>query len=181
AGVRVLAGATVLDVRPPPLERRRGAARARAAGLAGPPGAASLLRVHGVLASAELAAMGVTPAGEPVCAGWYADPALWDELPDRLVAAVRRHASAHPLEPGMPVEAARRALGLPDRRLVHAVLRRVRAERPGDALREEGGRIVPDAAGLPAPVADAVRALVAEFAERDRKSTRLNSSHVKIS
>lgn len=166
AGVRVLAGATVLDVRPPPLERRRGAARARAAGLAGPPGAASLLRGHGVLSAAELAAMGVPPAGEPVCAGWYADPALWDELPDRLVAAVRRHASAHPLEPGMPVETARRALGLPDRRLVHAVLRRVRAERPGDALREEGGRIVPGAAGLPAPVADAVRALVAEFAER---------------
>src|SRR5262249_5715124 len=60
-GARRVAGAVVLDVRPPPL-RRRGAAAARARELAaGIPDAAALIRRHGLIRRPDLVAMGVTP------------------------------------------------------------------------------------------------------------------------
>ncbi|MDP9870212.1 MULTISPECIES: SelB domain-containing protein [Streptosporangium] len=156
--VRVLAGASVLDVRPPAL-RRRGAARERAARLAGaPPDAAALPVGHPLLRAGELLAMGCVPAGRPVCGDWHADPAHWSALGERLAEAVRRYAAGHPLEPGMPVEAARHGLGLPDRRLVAALVR--------PPLAVVDGRIVSGPAGLPAPVARAVERLRAELAAR---------------
>ncbi|MEU8380326.1 SelB C-terminal domain-containing protein [Streptosporangium sp. NPDC048865] len=158
--VRVLARASVLDPRPPGL-RRRGAARERAAELAAaPPDAASLLRTHLLLRTADLAAMGCVP-GRPVCGDWHADPAHWSRLGERLPEVVRRHASAHPLEPGMPVEAARHELALPERRLVAALVR------PPLAL--DAGRIVSGPTGraaLPAPVVRAVERLGAELSAR---------------
>ncbi|MEV0593469.1 selenocysteine-specific translation elongation factor [Nonomuraea cavernae] len=156
--VRVLAGASVLDVRPPAL-RRRGAARARAALLeSAAPDAASALRLHRLLRTSELLAMGVAPreGAEPVCGDWHADPAHWAELAERLAEVAGRHAAAHPLEPGMPVEAARHELGLPDRRLVVALVR------PPLAVVE--GRILSRPPGLPAPVARAVERLGLELA-----------------
>jgi len=160
-GARRIAGADVLDVRPPPL-RRRGAASARARELArGVPGAGDLLRRYGLARGSDLAAMGVEtapPAVEPV-AGWFADPAHWADLGRRLAEEVARHAAADPLDPGLPVEAARSLLDLPDRRLVAAL-----AKPP---LRLDGGRIHAAApAGLPAPVAEAVRRLRADLGER---------------
>ncbi|MFF4417832.1 SelB C-terminal domain-containing protein [Streptosporangium sp. NPDC001559] len=169
AEVRVLAGASVLDVRPPAL-RRRGAARLRAAELAGTgqtgtgqagtvPGAGELLRTHRLLRGADLLAMGCVPEGEPVCGDWYADPAHWSWLGERLAETVARHAAGRPLEPGMPVEAARNALGLPDRRLVTALVR--------PPLAVMGGRIVSGPPpGLPEPVARAVSRLRAELSAR---------------
>lgn len=158
--VRVLARASVLDPRPPGL-RRRGAARERAAELAtAPPDAASLLRTHLLLRTGDLVAMGCVP-GRPVCGDWHADPAHWSRLGERLPEAVRRHASARPLEPGMPVEAARHELALPERRLVVALVR------PPLAL--DAGRIVSgpaDRAVLPAPVVRAVERLGAELSAR---------------
>ncbi|NUW31823.1 SelB C-terminal domain-containing protein [Nonomuraea sp. SMC257] len=188
AEVRVLAGATVLDVRPAPLSRR-GAARRRAAlletalretahletahletalqeaavqdGL----GAAFALRLHGLLRAADLRAMGVEPPARetaeppgPVCGDWYADPRLWEEHGRRLADVVRRHALDNPLEPGMPVEAARHELGLPDRRLVVALVR--------PPLTLAAGRIAAGPAGLPPPVAGAVERLRRELAAR---------------
>ncbi|GAA3817150.1 selenocysteine-specific translation elongation factor [Sphaerisporangium flaviroseum] len=153
--LRVLAGATVLDVRPPPL-RRRGAASERATQLADAPGAEFLLRTHRFLRTAELAAMGVVPPREAVAGDWHADPALWAALPARLAVAVREHGAAHPLDPGMPVEAARRVLDLPDRRLVHALIRA--------PLAVTGGRIVTEVPVLPRPVAAAVDRVRAELA-----------------
>ncbi|MEW9532925.1 selenocysteine-specific translation elongation factor [Microbispora sp. NPDC049125] len=156
--LRVLAGAEVLDVRPPGLSRR-GAARDRAAALAASAAdAASLLRTHRFLRESELTAMGCPPAGRPVLADWHADPAHWAELGDRLAEVVRRHAARDPLEPGMPLEAARHELGLPDRRLVGALVR--------PPLAVVDGRIAAGPAGLPAPVAQALRRLAAELAER---------------
>ncbi|WP_440106524.1 SelB domain-containing protein [Streptosporangium sp. H16] len=158
--VRVLARASVLDPRPPGL-RRRGAARERAAELAeAPPDAASLLRTHLLLRTGDLAAMGCA-RGRPVCGDWHADPAHWSRLAERLAEVVRRHASAYPLEPGMPVEAARHELALPERRLVEALVR------PPLAL--GAGRIVSGPAGraaLPAPVVRAVERLGAELSAR---------------
>ncbi|MGN9781582.1 SelB domain-containing protein [Nonomuraea sp. ZG12] len=183
--VRVLAGALVLDVHPPAL-RRRGAARERAALLetalpkpAAPPAPAApltpaassapaatpggpdvafALRVHRLLRAADLRAMGVAPGGPGVAGEWYADPAYWEELGRRLVEVVREYGGGHPLEPGMPVEAARHELGLPDRRLVGALVR------PPLAL--VGGRIVAGAAGLPASVRRAVERVRQELAAR---------------
>ncbi|MEU4232638.1 SelB C-terminal domain-containing protein [Nonomuraea sp. NPDC026600] len=185
AEVRVLAGASVLDVRPPALGRR-GAARAQAALLeSAAPDAASALRIHRLLRAADLIAMvgtsgadvdldgdGDTDAvvgasGEgatakasalgvgPVCGDWYADPEHWAELAERLTATARRYAVEHPLEPGMPLEAARHDLGLPDRQLVAALVR--------PPLTLAGGRIMTGPAGLPAPVAQAVERLRVEL------------------
>ncbi|GGM59585.1 selenocysteine-specific translation elongation factor [Thermopolyspora flexuosa] len=159
---RPIAGVVVLDVHPPVL-RRGGAGRRRAAQLApyaadpdgpgGPrlPDAATVLSWRGVARRAELAASGCDLAGlqAPGADGWLADPELWACLAGRLgeLAAA---------EPGLPVDAARAALGLPCRGLVEAL---VRARPP---LRVEGGRIV--GTGLPAPVAAAVERLRRELA-----------------
>jgi selenocysteine-specific elongation factor len=116
-------GATVLDVAPPPL-RGRGAAAAAARELASwpaAPGAAHLLRRHGLARQSELRAMGVTAGPPPVAGEWVADPAHWSALRGRLAALAAAHAAEHPLAPGMPLDAARAALGVADRRLVEAL------------------------------------------------------------
>jgi selenocysteine-specific elongation factor len=116
-------GATVLDVAPPPL-RGRGAAAGAARELASwpaVPGAAELLRRHGLARRSELRAMGVTAVPPPVAGEWVADPAHWSALRGRLAALAAAHAAEHPLAPGMPLDAARAALGLADRRLVEAL------------------------------------------------------------
>ncbi|WP_433188825.1 selenocysteine-specific translation elongation factor [Actinoallomurus sp. CA-150999] len=155
-GARRVAGVTVLDVRPPEL-RRRGAAAARARELAsGTPDAAALLRRYGLIREHDLRAMGVSSDAEPIAADWLADPPHWAALRHRLAEEVRRHAAADPLNPGLPVEAARSALELPDRRLVDALV-----EPP---LRLGSGRIHgPGGTALPPPVADAVRRLRADL------------------
>ncbi|MEU6753160.1 SelB C-terminal domain-containing protein, partial [Spirillospora sp. NPDC046719] len=85
-----------------------------------PDGAAELRR-RGLARRADLIAMGVPPPSEPVAGDWLADPGHWDDLRRRLRDAVEEHARTHPTDPGLPEEAARRALGLPDRALVEAL------------------------------------------------------------
>ena len=124
AGVAIL-GATVLDVAPPALARR-GAAAAAGRELAAwpdPPAAADLLRRHGLLRAGVLAAMGVTGGPPPVAGEWLADPVRWADLRRKLAEVVAAHARHDPLAVGMPPEAARAALGLPDRALVEALVR----------------------------------------------------------
>jgi selenocysteine-specific elongation factor len=146
AGVTIL-GATVLDVAPPALARRGAAAAAGRELAAWPdvPAAADLLRRHGLLRTSAVAAMGVTgnlPA--PVTgSGWLADPARWGELRHQLAEMVAAHARRDPLAIGLPPEAARAALRLPDRALVEALARlRAPGAAPGDApsrVRLDGG------------------------------------------
>ncbi|GGU91383.1 selenocysteine-specific translation elongation factor [Streptomyces filipinensis] len=183
-GSRTPCGATVLDVRPPRLTRR-GAGRARAAELAGmtgrPDGTAELRR-RKLIRRADLQAMGVPPpsvlegqdpadtvgtgSGEArvpahAAGDWLADPTYWNALRDRLAAEAGRHARAHPLEPGLPAEAARRLLGLPDRALVDALA----AATP--RLQARGGRLYPCDSlrpALPPPVRAAVDAVRADLA-----------------
>jgi selenocysteine-specific elongation factor len=142
AGVTIC-GAAVLDVVPPALVRRGAAAAAGRELAAWPdvPAAADLLRRHGLMRASAVAAMGVTgslPA--PVTAsGWLADSARWDELCRQLTEMVAAHARRDPLAIGLPPEAARAALRLPDRALVEALVRRCV---PGDAsarVRLDGG------------------------------------------
>src|SRR4051812_33065011 len=123
---RVL-GADVRDVDPPVL-RRRGAARQRAADLAAQPpgtaGAAEDLARRRVVRAADFAAMGwPVPAGAVRIGPWLLAEGLPDELAARLPAFVASHRERHPLEPGPPGEGGRRALALPDADLVGAVVR----------------------------------------------------------
>jgi selenocysteine-specific elongation factor len=124
----VVAGAEVLDVLPPAL-RRRGAAARRAAELAEPGAgtAAGELRRRGAVRVADLVAMGVPEAEvDAVSAaradGWLVAPARAEEAGSALTAAVRAHDAAEPLDPGLTIEAARRAAALPTPGLVAAVL-----------------------------------------------------------
>jgi selenocysteine-specific elongation factor len=157
-GSRRVLGATVLDVAPPPL-RRRGAAAALAAELAVrpvPPRADDEIARRGLVRAADLRAAGV-PGVPPTATGWLLSPDRARAAADALAAAVAAHDAADPLHPGLPTEAARRAAGLPDARLLDAVL--------GPAgLRHRGGRVERDvAAGLPGRVRDALAALTADL------------------
>jgi selenocysteine-specific elongation factor len=164
---QVAAGLTVLDVRPPALSRRGAAARraAELAGVGAEPDAAGELTRRGQVRRAELVAMGVPVAGlDALTAGdWLVDPARVPALVTGLRAAVAAHDTADPVDPGLPVEAARRAIDLPDTRLVEALLRR--ADRPGLELR--GGRVLSSrVAELPAKVRAALDAIRADLGER---------------
>lgn len=163
---RIPAGAVVLDPAPPAL-RRRGAARRRAEELTEAPESpdpASELRRRGVAHVDDLRAWGVpVPSADEAHRGWLVDPDLVAVLADRLVGAVRRHDRADPLDPGLPTEAARRALDLPDAALLTVVLDHPAA----DSLRTEGGRVIAgDGPGLPAAVRAAAESLNERFRDR---------------
>ena len=132
AGGRPVFGATVLDVSPPRL-RGNGAAAAAERELASwpqAPAAPDLLRRHRLLLASAAAAMGLADLPPPVAGEWLADPGHWGRLRELLAAAVAAHQVRDPLAPGLPVEAARAELGLPDRDLVEALAAR---PVPGDA------------------------------------------------
>ncbi len=157
-GNRHITGATVLDVLPPPLGRRRGSAL-RGQELAGygdgPDGRAELGR-RGLIKGAELQAMGADPPCAPVAGDWLADPGHWSVLADRLSELVDEHAGANSGAPGLPPEAARRALGLPDLALITALAR----ER---SLRMVDGRLLPAGRLLPPPTQRLLDALLEEL------------------
>jgi selenocysteine-specific elongation factor len=161
-----LTGATVLDVAPPAFTGRGAAAAAgrELAAWSEPPSAGDLLRRHGLLRLSALRAMGVHDHPAPVAGDWLADPGYWASLAGRLAGIVAAHAAREPLSPGMPAEAARAALRLPDRRLVEALAA------PGLILADGVLSAQPDGAGraagptLPEPVLAAVRALRRDLA-----------------
>jgi selenocysteine-specific elongation factor len=134
---RPVFGATVLDVSPPRL-RGNGAAAAAERELASwpePPTAPDLLRRHRLLRAAVASAMGLTDLPPPVSGEWLADPAHWQRLRQRLAAAVAAHAARDPLAAGLPLDAARAELGLPDRGLIEAL---VAWRPPGSTGRNSG-------------------------------------------
>jgi selenocysteine-specific elongation factor len=186
ADVTIL-GASVLDVAPPALVRR-GAAAAAGRELSGwpdVPAAADLLRRHGLLRVSAVAAMGVTGAPPPVAPGWLADPARWSDLRRRLAEEVAAYVRRDPLAIGLPPEAARAALRLPDRILAEALAARPAGSGTQPRVRLEGGYLRlaaddgpdpqgqqpaklpadPDLHQVPAPVAAGVRAVLADLAE----------------
>ena len=169
AGVTIL-GATVLDVAPPALTRRGAAAAAGDELAAWPdlPSAADLLRRHGFLRAGALAAMGV-PGGPPPAAGdWLADPARWAGLRRQLAEAVAAHAERDPLAIGMPSEAARAALGLPDRALIEALAQGIRVQvqlKDGYLRPSEPPKVQPSVPSLPLRIVAGVRAILADLEE----------------
>jgi selenocysteine-specific elongation factor len=169
------AGVIVLDVAPPAL-RRRGAAAARAAELSTMDGVAdgtAELRRRGLVRRDELIAMGApVPAGVAQAGGWLLDPALLAQRAAQLVTAVAEHATANPLEPGMPLETARQVTGMPETRLVelllgpHLTLAGGRVHLDGPATGSVSGSVTGSVSGLPAAVRDAIAEIRAELAQR---------------
>ncbi|MBQ0981753.1 selenocysteine-specific translation elongation factor [Micromonospora sp. M61] len=157
----VTGGVRVLDVAPPPLARR-GAAVTRAQVLAeldGRPDLAGELRRRRLVRAGALIRMGVPVDAPPVAGDWLADPAHWRRLGEQVTEEVARYAREHPLEPGMPVDALRQRLALPDRVLVEALVR--------PPLRIHAGRVgAAGADALPEPVARAVQRVRAEYGDR---------------
>jgi selenocysteine-specific elongation factor len=166
AGWPSVLGAVVLDVSPPPLTRR-GAGASAARELApwpDRPTAADLLRRHGLLRASALLAMGISEHPDPVCGEWLADPGHWADLARRLGDAVAAQAGREPLAPGLTLDSARAALGLPDRRLVEALVRPPLRIRDGVVQMIEPSGSTADAA-LPAAVTAAVQVLLADLAD----------------
>jgi selenocysteine-specific elongation factor len=174
----VAGGVTVLDVVPPGLSRRGAAAARAAdlAGMTGVPDLSDELRRRRLIRAEDLAAMGVPLGPEPgtlahkeehqrraagaadgvvttadgpvTTAGWYVDPAFWADRAARLVEEVGRYRREHPLEPGIPLDALRHLLGLPERALVEALVRPPLTIRSGrvsagdDAVPDELRRLI---------------------------------------
>src|SRR4051812_22941495 len=160
-GTRRVLGADVRDVDPPEL-RRRGAARQRAADLTAQPmgsaGAAADLARRRVVRADDFTAMGWPVPGDATRHGpWLMAAGLADELAAALPALVADYRRAHPLEPGPPVDVARRELDLPDPELLALVVR------PPLTLRE--GRVVESSTGLPPAVQRAVDGIRTRLAE----------------
>ncbi len=158
-----LVGATVLDPAPPGFGRRGAAAAAgrELAGWPARPGAAELIRRHGLVRAGALRAMGLDSLPEPVAGDWLADPGHWAGLRQRLAGAVAAHAARVPLAPGLPAEAARAELGLPDRQLVAALAAPALAIRAG--CLQPAGTAAQRGPALPDRVTAAVRALRADL------------------
>jgi selenocysteine-specific elongation factor len=168
---RVAGGVTMLDVAPPPL-RRRGAAAARAAELStmdGVPSESAELRRRGLVRRADLERMGVTVSAAPVAGDWLADADHWSALRVRLADEVARYRRLHPLDAGAPVEALARALGVPDRALVAALVDPAAGPVPAASrLVARAGRIrlAADSDALPEPVARSVELVRADLTGR---------------
>jgi selenocysteine-specific elongation factor len=135
----VAAGVLVLDADPPAL-RRRGAAAVRAEALATAGGAPDLraeVARRGAVLRTDLAALGVPVVpvdGVHDVAGWLVDDATWQGWTCTLSDLVGAHERTHPLDRGLPQEAARRAVGLPDPALLAPLA-------AAGGLRSEGGRL----------------------------------------
>ncbi|MER7011762.1 selenocysteine-specific translation elongation factor [Saccharopolyspora sp. NPDC000359] len=150
-GHRIHSGLHVLDVRPPQLTRR-GAAQARAAELAAmgtTPNGEAELRRRRVIQADELRAMGATP---PSTGRWLISADHRAALATRLSALLAQHRREDPLADGLPAEAARRALDLPDPALLAEV-----ADTAGIALR--AGRLHDERPDLPDHVRRGVSAV----------------------
>ena len=142
----VASGVLVLDADPPAL-RRRGAAAVRAADLVsvgGVPDLGAEVARRGAVRRADLAALGVPLddlSGVLAQGEWLVDLARWQAWSAALGAAVDAHAAAAPLDGGLPAEAARQAVGLPDLRLLAPLVSAAglaaaagRVRRPGTAV-----------------------------------------------
>jgi selenocysteine-specific elongation factor len=142
---RPIVGATVLDVRPPPLRGNGAAAAARRelSSWADRPSAADLLRRHRLLRTPVATAMGLRDLPLPVSGEWLADPAYWRPLRQRLAGAVTAHAERDPLAPGLAVDAARAELGLPERGLILALAAQSADDDAGEPIDASGGYLRP--------------------------------------
>ncbi|HHV22487.1 MAG TPA: selenocysteine-specific translation elongation factor [Propionibacterium sp.] len=115
---QVLAGAVVLDVDPPPLERR-GAARSRAQWLADAPERIDVSREverRGFVDETTLRRLGadLSESGSMLRKGfWFIAPAQWQAWREELRRVVADHVRSNPLQGRMSMQAASEKIGLP--------------------------------------------------------------------
>jgi len=128
----VAAGVLVLDADPPALSRRGSAARRAQVLLAatGRPDVTAEVTRRGAVQRVDLETLGilsrdVIPDVSAVreVEGWLVAEPRWRSWSAALVEAVDAHARAHPLEPRMPLEAARRSVDVPDARVIPELAR----------------------------------------------------------
>lgn len=147
---RVIAGATVLDPAPPPLSRR-GAARLRAAELAGHPGTADVgaeVARRGAVPAALLEAIGVVvdeplPPAVLVRRGWLVERRRWEGWLEGLARCVvdDPQAPALVVDAGVPRDRLIAALALPHPTLLDQLLLEAPdLEEVGGRVRRRGGR-----------------------------------------
>jgi selenocysteine-specific elongation factor len=158
-GSRRIWGVTVLDPAPPPL-RRRGSGPRRARELATTPEVPDLadeLRRRGIVATDLLRRIGV-PVPDDASAWLVGDEAA-ALVRTRMLDTVKRYDEEHPLDPGIPVAALARALGLPAAELVVRLVE--------DPLRLVDGRVTstPPRAALPEDLEGALAGLADDLAE----------------
>ncbi|MEO5833709.1 MAG: selenocysteine-specific translation elongation factor [Nakamurella sp.] len=140
---RLEGGVEILDVAPP-LLHRRGAAARRGRDLSTTDGLPDLQHQvdrRGAVRAEELRRLGIDvdrPAQVRREGGWLVTPRQWEDWAARLLTSLERNDSAHPLQPGLSLAAARRSAGVPDadlfRRLAAAAGLAVidgRVQRPG--------------------------------------------------
>jgi selenocysteine-specific elongation factor len=153
----IVAGALVLDLRPPDL-RRRGAAAARAIELQRAAGHPNLtlreglvrdrLSRVGVLRATDVDAderTALLAAGAQPVDGWLVDGQLWQRWQRDLSEAVREQARRDPLDPRLSLDSARRLLETPERALAAAAA--------ADAgLAVVAGWLLPNDASLDEPI-----------------------------
>ena len=127
---RIVAGVVLLDTMPPPL-RRRGAAALRAKELIAMtdrPDPDGEVRRRGAVRHADLVAAGILgpadagPTDAIRAADWYVDTTVWRRWTAGLTDAADRWATDHPMTPGLPRPSAVQQLGLPDPRLLDALI-----------------------------------------------------------
>jgi selenocysteine-specific elongation factor len=147
---RVPAGIEVVDVRPPPLNRR-GAPAARAAELA-----SGRFQRRGWARATELRAMGLPVAGRRIGA-WCVDEATWAASRREALVRFDGWRQADSLAAGLPVEALRKKLELPAVEIVPELLAGTGLEIIDGLVRRPGVR-------LPEAVHKALRVLEGRFA-----------------
>jgi selenocysteine-specific elongation factor len=151
-GSRELWGVQVLDPAPPPL-RRRGAAALRAKELAAADGTTGgEIGRRGVVRRSLLLRLGATgdvPADAVAVGDWLVSGERAAGLRRDLAAFVA--STGTPQRPGVPVAQVAHALGLPDERLVAALVPK--------PLRVADGLVWPQSAQLPPQVRDALAAV----------------------
>ncbi|MCU1677176.1 MAG: selenocysteine-specific translation elongation factor [Frankiales bacterium] len=159
----IVAGATAVDVLVSAIDRRGAAAAvARVLEAAGDvTDVATEVDKRGFVRRDDLVRAGVLgdaapPAGVIDTDGWLVSPTRWDSAQRALAGAVTAKAEASPLHPGLARDAAVRAAGLPDARLLDALVRSV----PGLTIDGQGVHATRTAsrsgADLPPAVARAV-------------------------
>jgi selenocysteine-specific elongation factor len=159
-GSRRVVGVRVLDPSPPSL-RRRGSARRRAAELdtmSGEPDGAAELSRRGIIRAGTLTGLGADVPAEPLVGDWLVDADRAASLQQRLVDLVEDHRRRHPLDAGLPLESARRRLGLPDLAIVQAL-----AARAGGRVSVREGRLVTADAAVPDELSRAVAPLLRQL------------------
>jgi selenocysteine-specific elongation factor len=139
----VAAGVLLLDTDPPAL-RRRGAATARGDALSLADGTVDLraeLARRGAARRSDLEALGAVLddlSTVRVEGDWLIDPRRWQSWTEQLPPLVDAHATAAPLEAGLPAEVARQSLGLPDLRLLPGLVAAAGLESAAGRIRRPG-------------------------------------------